>query len=74
VSNAAIAQIVREGKFGRIREALIAGAPQGMATLDSGLERLLEMKKITPETALERAVDKETFMDVVRRLRPDFVD
>ena len=74
VSNAAIATIVRDGKLGRIGEALAAGAPQGMQTLDSSLERLLEAQKITPETAFERAVDKETFADVIRRTRPDLVD
>lgn len=74
VTNAAITQIIRDGKFGRIREALIAGAPQGMQTLDFALERLLEAHKITPEAALDRAVDKETFADVIRRGRPDLVD
>jgi twitching motility protein PilT len=74
VSNAAISQIVRDGKFGRIGEALVAGTPQGMQTLDSALERLLATNKITAETAFERAIDKETFADVIRRTRPDLVD
>lgn len=74
VNNAAIASIVRDGKLGRITEALVAGAPQGMQTLDSALERLLEAQKITAESAFERAIDKETFADIVRRTRPDLVD
>jgi len=74
VSNAAITTIIREGQWPRVREALIAGVPQGMQTLDSALERLLETQKITPETAQERAIDKETFFDTVRRLRPDLAD
>jgi len=74
VNNGAISSIIRDGKFGRIHEALIAGAPQGMQTLDSGLERLLDGQKITAEAAFERATDKETFADVIRRTRPDLVD
>lgn len=74
VANTAIAQIIRDGKYGRIAEALRAGAPQGMQTLDSALEHLLEAGKITAESAFERAVDKEAFADIIRRTRPDLVD
>jgi twitching motility protein PilT len=73
VANAAISTIVRDGKWARIAEALRAGEPQGMQTLDSNLERLLEGGKVTAESAFERAIDKEAFAEVVRRTKPELV-
>ncbi|MBX3227827.1 MAG: Flp pilus assembly complex ATPase component TadA [Labilithrix sp.] len=74
VANAAISAIVRDGKYTRVAEALVAGSPQGMQTLDADLERHLGSGAISAETALDRALDKEAFAEVVRRTRPDLVD
>lgn len=74
VVNAAITTIVRDGKLGRLHEAISAGAPQGMQTLDADLERLLGLGAITAESAFDRALDKEAFAEVLRRTRPDLVD
>jgi hypothetical protein len=46
----------------------------GMQTLDAGLERLLNGRRITPEMAFERSIDKASFAEVIARVRPDLVD
>lgn len=70
----ASATLIREGKTSGLTELMKSSAGQGMQTLDTALERLLGVSKITAETALERAIDRETFAHIVARLRPDLVN
>ena len=74
VANHTIASLLREGKIDGVADAMRSGAGQGMQTLDAALERLLGAGKITPETALERSIDKEAFARVVARVKPELVD
>jgi twitching motility protein PilT len=58
--------MIRENKTFQIASAMQAGQSFGMQTMDMALERLLQLRKITYEVALERYSDKE---NAERRLR-----
>jgi len=74
VGTPAITTLVREGKNAELAAAMQSGQAHGMQTMDSALERLLAASRITPEAALERAVDKEAFAQAIARVRPDLAD
>jgi twitching motility protein PilT len=61
VGSAALSSMIRENKTFQIPSLMQAGQAQGMQTLDMALERLVRAREITPETALQKAVDKESF-------------
>ncbi len=69
-----VAQLVRENKTSQLPTLMQSGLSLGMQTMDMALEKLMSTGKITPEDALERATDKESFAHVVSRVRPDLVD
>ncbi len=60
----AVRNLVREGKIHQIYSAMQAGARYGMQTMDQGLASLVKSRRITLETALERAANP----DDLRRL------
>jgi twitching motility protein PilT len=49
-----------------------AGQAQGMQTMDVALERLVFAGKISPDAALEKASDKETFRRTLAKRFPEF--
>jgi twitching motility protein PilT len=63
--------LVKDGKNTELAHLMTSSAEEGMQTLDAALERLVGVSKITPEAALERAIDKESFAAMLGRLRPD---
>ncbi|MDI1477667.1 type IV pilus twitching motility protein PilT [Polyangium sp. y55x31] len=65
VGSSALASMVREGKTFQIPNIMQAGQAQGMQTMDMALERLVQKGTISPEVALEKAIDKESFQKVV---------
>ncbi|MDI1431192.1 MULTISPECIES: type IV pilus twitching motility protein PilT [Polyangium] len=65
VGSSALAAMVREGKTFQIPNIMQAGQAQGMQTMDMALERLMQKGTISPEVALEKAIDKESFQKVV---------
>ena len=70
----AVSSLVRESKTAQLASVMQAGQAQGMQTLDSALERLLTQNKIAAEDALDRAVDREAFAQVIARVRPDLAE
>jgi twitching motility protein PilT len=68
----AIAPLIREGQLAQLGSALQTGQPLGMQTLDMHLEKLVAAGTVTPEAALERAQDRETFAKTLQRLKPGF--
>ncbi|MDB4997899.1 MAG: Twitching motility protein PilT [Myxococcaceae bacterium] len=66
-----VAAMIREGKTFQILNAMQSGQAQGMQTMDMTLERLMLEKKITPEAAMEKASDKESFQKAVDKARGD---
>ncbi|MDC3954323.1 type IV pilus twitching motility protein PilT [Polyangium jinanense] len=65
VGSSALAAMIREGKTFQIPNIMQAGQAQGMQTMDMALERLVQKGTISPEVALEKAIDKESFQKVV---------
>ena len=71
VGSPAIASMIREGKTYQLASKMQAGQAQGMQTLDMHLEKLVAAGTITPEAALDKASDKESFAKLLKRLDPD---
>ncbi len=67
VGSAALASMIREGKTFQIPSLMQAGQAQGMQTMDMALERLVRARDITVETALEKAIDKESFAKLLKQ-------
>jgi twitching motility protein PilT len=65
VSNAAVANLIREGKSFQIPTVMQTGKKEGMMTLDQHLMELMRRKVIFAEEAFRNAVTKETFMPYV---------
>jgi twitching motility protein PilT len=61
VATPAIRNLIRENKTHQIVTAIQTGAREGMQSLDQHLKSLVKLRRIPPEEALERAVDKESF-------------
>jgi twitching motility protein PilT len=74
VGSTAVSAMVREGKGAQLVNLMQAGQTQGMQTMDLGLERLLTQSRISAEDALDRAVDREAFAQVIARFRPDLAE
>jgi twitching motility protein PilT len=61
IMNPAIANLIREGKTHMLYQALDTGAKHGMIPMDKSLSELVRTGLITPEEALVRANNPETF-------------
>jgi twitching motility protein PilT len=67
IGTSGISAMIREGKTFQIASAMQGGQALGMQTSDMALERLLQAKRITYESALERYSDRE---NAERKLKP----
>jgi twitching motility protein PilT len=67
VGSPALASMIRENKTFQIPSLMQAGQAQGMQTMDMALERLVRAKEISPQTALEKAIDKESFAKLLKQ-------
>jgi twitching motility protein PilT len=67
VGSPALASMIRENKTFQIPSLMQAGQSQGMQTMDMALERLVRAKQITAGTALEKAIDKESFAKLLKQ-------
>ena len=70
----AVAAMIREGKTAQLANVMQSGQASGMQTMDMALERLLTQSRISAEDALDRAVDREGFAQVIARVRPDLAE
>lgn len=61
ISNAATANIIREGKTSQLAGVIERGALLGMQSLDNSLRSLLDAKLITGHEAYKKAVNKSDF-------------
>jgi len=59
LGSSALAAIIREGRTYQIPSLIQSGQGQGMQTMDLALEKLAKLGKVTAETALEKASDRE---------------
>jgi twitching motility protein PilT len=67
VGSPALASMIRENKTFQIPSLMQAGQAQGMQTMDMALERLVRARAIAPETALQKAIDKESFAKLLKQ-------
>lgn len=72
VADGPVAALIREDQVSQLSSMLEAGQGRGMQTLDHHLEQLVADDAITASDALEKAQDRETFVRVLKRLKPDF--
>lgn len=61
ISNTGVSNLIREGKLVQVASIIYTGAAEGMQTMDQALQRLVDQKRITPEDAYWKALDKESF-------------
>jgi twitching motility protein PilT len=64
-SSPAIGNMIREGKTPQITSAIQTGAKEGMIEMDTSIRQLYDDKKITARAALDKAIDKSLFKDLV---------
>ena len=64
-SSPAIGNMIREGKTPQITSAIQTGIKEGMIDMDSSIRRLYDEKKISARAALDKAIDKTQFKDLV---------
>ncbi len=67
LTSPALGNLIREGKTGMIASTIQTGSAQGMRSMDQALMKLVDEKRITPEAAYEKAIDKETFAKLVKK-------
>ncbi len=63
-----VATAIREGHTPQLVSVMQSGASAGMQTHDMAIERLLQAGRISADTALEMAADREVVAKVVARL------
>jgi twitching motility protein PilT len=67
VGSPALASMIRENKTFQILSLMQGGQAQGMQTMDMALDRFVREGAISPETALEKAIDKESFAKLLKQ-------
>jgi twitching motility protein PilT len=66
IGSPALMAMIRENKTFQVPSLMQAGQAQGMQTMDMALERLLRTREISGETALAKAIDKESFAKLLQ--------
>jgi twitching motility protein PilT len=64
----ALANLIRDGKTYQIPSIIQTGRREGMQTMDQAILELLRSKRITPQEAYRKAIDKETYRQYLERL------
>jgi twitching motility protein PilT len=64
-SSPAIGNMIREGKTPQITSAIQTGMKEGMIDMDSSIRKLYDEKKISARAALDKAIDKSQFKDLI---------
>jgi twitching motility protein PilT len=70
----AVRNLIRENKTFQINSIMETGRKHGMQTLDDEISKLLAAKKISPEEAYEKAVDKAKFKQFLAQPPKDFTE
>ncbi|GIX48243.1 MAG: twitching motility protein PilT [Candidatus Tectimicrobiota bacterium] len=68
IGTPAVANLIRDGKTYQIPSVIQTGRREGMQTMDQAILELLRQKRITPQEAYRKAVDKETYQQYLQRL------
>ncbi|MDR7486054.1 MAG: type IV pilus twitching motility protein PilT [Armatimonadota bacterium] len=62
VATPAVRNMIRENKVHQLPSAIQTGARDGMQSLDQHLKTLVKLRRISPEDAVKRAVEREAFL------------
>lgn len=68
IATPAIRALVRDNRLAQIPSALQSGAEHGMQTLNMHLAQLVSERRITPETASEKASDRDELLQLLARV------
>ena len=68
-SSPAIGNMIREGKTPQITSAIQTGIKEGMIDMDSSIRKLYDEKKISARAAIDKAIDKSQFKDLIETPR-----
>lgn len=61
ISSPAVGNLIRENKLNQIASIIQTGSNEGMQTMDQALQSMVDQKRITPEAAYWKAIDKSAF-------------
>jgi twitching motility protein PilT len=67
LGSAALASMIRENKTFQIPSMMQGGQAQGMQTMDMALDRYVKDGTVSFESALEKAIDKESFAKAYKK-------
>ena len=65
LGSGALTSLIREGKTQQIGGYIQTGVAEGMQPMDMALEKLVRAGTVTPQAALEKALDKDGFAKLV---------
>jgi twitching motility protein PilT len=68
IGTTALSNLIREGKTYQIPSIIQTGRREGMQTMDQAILELLRAKRITPQEAYRKAIDKDTYRQYLERL------
>jgi len=61
ISSSAVGNLIRESKLSQVASVIQTGTAEGMQTMDQALQQLVDQRRITPEEAYWKAIDKSAF-------------
>lgn len=61
VNNAAVANLIRQGKLDQLENTMQSGGASGMRTMDSSIQILLDQRAVTGKEAYKKAINKARF-------------
>jgi len=61
VNTPAVSNLIRQGKMDQLENAMTTGAGNGMRTMDSAIQALLDQRLITGKDAFKKAINKAKF-------------
>ncbi len=64
VGTLGVASAIREAKTSMLSSLIQGGARDGMQSMDRALQKLVEAGTVSPQDALDKALDKETFAKI----------
>lgn len=64
VNTSAVSNLIRQGKIDQLENAMQSGASQGMRTMDTAIQQLLDAGTISGRSAYEKGINKQRFESV----------
>ena len=64
INTPAVSNLIRQGKIDQLENAMQSGASQGMRTMDTAIQQLLDAGVISGRSAFEKAINKQRFEPV----------